>query len=121
MNDFALFDCAHALPDGVREIAPSALASAAPSTRRRLVDVRESHEFTGDLGRVAGAKLVPLGTVTREAVKWDHDDEFVLICRSGGRSGFAARELRALGFTRVINLVGGMLAWNEASLPTEKG
>jgi rhodanese-related sulfurtransferase len=120
MNDYALFDSARALPDGTREILPQALASA-PAGRRRLVDVREEHEFTGELGRVAGSELVPLATVTREAMSWDHADEIVLICRSGGRSGYAARELKALGFPRVINLVGGMLAWNEAKLPVEKG
>jgi rhodanese-related sulfurtransferase len=121
MNDYALFDSARALPDGTREIAPRELATAPASRRRRVVDVREEHEFKGELGRVAGAKLVPLSTVTREAQAWDHQDEIVLVCRSGGRSGFAARELRALGFPRVINLVGGMLAWNEEKLPTEKG
>ena len=119
MNDFSLFESARSLPDGVREVTATDLANAAPSARRRLIDVREAHEFTGELGHVAGSKLAPLSTVTREAMGWDHDDEYVLICRSGGRSGFAARELRALGFTRVINMVGGMLAWNEAQLPTE--
>lgn len=121
MNDYALFDSARALPDGTREIHPQGLASAPAGRRRRLVDVREEHEFTGELGRIAGSKLVPLATVTRESMSWDHGDEIVLICRSGGRSGFAARELKALGFPRVINLVGGMLAWNEAKLPVEKG
>lgn len=121
MNDYALFESARSLPDGTREIMPTELAAAPAGRRRRVVDVREEHEFTGDLGRIAGAKLVPLATVTREAQSWDHQEEIVLVCRSGGRSGFAARELKALGFPRVINLVGGMLAWNEAKLPVEKG
>ena len=121
MNDYALFESARALPDGTREITPKELAAAPASRRRRIVDVREEHEFHGELGRVAGSKLVPLSTVTREAMGWEHLDEIVLVCRSGGRSGFAARELKALGFPRVVNLVGGMLAWNEAKLPVEKG
>ncbi len=121
MNDYALFESARALPDGTREVLPQALASAPAGRRRRLVDVREEHEFTGELGRIAGSRLVPLARVARESMNWDHDDEIVLICRSGGRSGFAARELMALGFRRVINLAGGMLAWNEAKLTVEKG
>jgi rhodanese-related sulfurtransferase len=121
MNDYALFESARALPDGTREITVQGLAGASASRRRRVVDVREAHEFTGELGHIAGAKLVPLSTVTREAQAWDHHEEIVLVCRSGGRSGFAARELKALGFPRVINVVGGMLAWNEAKLPVEKG
>jgi rhodanese-related sulfurtransferase len=120
MNDYALFESAHALPDGTREITPEALAAAPPGTRRRIVDVREEHEFVGELGHIEGSALVPLATVTRDARDWDHLDEVVLVCRSGGRSGFAARELRALGFPRVINLAGGMLAWHEAGLPVER-
>jgi rhodanese-related sulfurtransferase len=40
-----------------------------------------------------------------------------MICRSGARSAQACRSLVALGFTRVMNLRGGMLAWNQAKLP----
>jgi rhodanese-related sulfurtransferase len=45
--------------------------------------------------------------------------EFV-VCRSGGRSARAARQLVALGFKRVINVRGGMLAYDSASLPVER-
>jgi rhodanese-related sulfurtransferase len=120
MNDYALFDSARALPDGTRAITPQELSRAPASRRRRVIDVREEHEFRGELGRIAGAALAPLATVTREANGWDHQDEIVLVCRSGGRSGVAARELRALGFSRVINLVGGMIAWNQAGLSVER-
>lgn len=86
----------------------------------RIVDVREPHEFTGELGHVPGAELVPLALVPLKAPEWDRDKEIVLVCRSGGRSGSAARQLVGLGFTRVINLRGGMLAYNEAKLPVER-
>jgi len=121
MNDYALFDSARALPDGTRELGPSDLAGAPAGRRRRVIDVREEHEFSGELGHIAGSQLVPLGGVAQAANAWDHQDEIVLVCRSGGRSGLAARELKALGFPRVVNLVGGMLAWNAAKLPVERG
>ena len=120
MTEFSRFDAATPLPDGVRELRPAALAGAQGGRHSRLIDVREPHEFDGELGHIAGAELVPLSTVTSACVKWNHADEFVLICRSGGRSGMAALELRALGFERVINLVGGMIAWNNAGLPVER-
>jgi rhodanese-related sulfurtransferase len=44
----------------------------------------------------------------------------VMICRSGNRSGRAAQALASIGFSRVMNLTGGMLAWNAAGLPIEK-
>jgi glyoxylase-like metal-dependent hydrolase (beta-lactamase superfamily II)/rhodanese-related sulfurtransferase len=84
-----------------------------------LVDVREPQEFTGELGHVPGAQLVPLATVADRSESWDRDREIVLVCRSGGRSARAATELAKRGFRHLYNLRGGMLAWNQAQLPVE--
>ena len=54
------------------------------------------------------------------SIRWDADAEIVLICRSGARSGRAAGSLARAGFTRVMNMTGGMLAWNAAQLPVER-
>lgn len=88
--------------------------------RVRLVDVREPDEFTGELGHLEGAELVPLATVAESAASWDRSAEIVLVCRSGGRSGKAAAALANMGFTRLVNMVGGMLAVNEAKLPVSR-
>jgi glyoxylase-like metal-dependent hydrolase (beta-lactamase superfamily II)/rhodanese-related sulfurtransferase len=85
-----------------------------------LVDVREPQEFTGELGHVPGAQLVPLATLLDVAATWDPDREIVLVCRSGGRSARAATELAKKGFRHLYNLRGGMLAWNTAQLPIER-
>jgi rhodanese-related sulfurtransferase len=42
------------------------------------------------------------------------------VCRSGGRSARAAALLASVGFRRPMNMVGGMLAWNEARLAVER-
>lgn len=84
-----------------------------------LVDVREPQEFTGELGHVPGAQLVPLATLLDVAATWDLDREIVLVCRSGGRSARAAATLASKGFRHLYNLRGGMLAWNTARLPIE--
>lgn len=86
----------------------------------RLVDVREAHELDGELGHIRGVEHVPLATVAQAAAAWDRDAEIVVICRSGGRSARAAEQLAALGFRRVLNMAGGMLAWNAAGLPVER-
>lgn len=83
----------------------------------RMIDVREPAEFTGELGHVADAELVPLATVPSAATAWDRRAPIVCICRSGGRSGRAAEALAGMGFADVTNMVGGMLAWNEKKLP----
>ena len=86
----------------------------------RIVDVREPDELLGELGHIDGVEPVPLATVERAASAWDKDAEIVLVCRSGGRSGRAAAALAAMGFRRVMNMTGGMLAWNDAKLPTKQ-
>lgn len=113
-----LFDAARGAPEGYRDLDPAALFAYAGEVA--LVDVREPHEFTGELGHVTGSRLVPLATVVDAAHAWPRDEELVLICRSGNRSGRAAAALAAAGFTRVMNLAGGMLAWNAAGLPIER-
>jgi rhodanese-related sulfurtransferase len=87
----------------------------------RIIDVREPIELRGELGRIAVAESVPLSTVGAAAKGWDRDEELVVVCRSGGRSGRAAAILANLGFRRVTNMTGGMLAWNEAGLGVERG
>ena len=88
-----------------------------------LIDVREPSEFTGELGHIKGAELIPLQTVPkhcnrlRELTK---TKPVVVICRSGGRSGKACEFLCQTGLGQIYNLKGGMLMWNELNFETEK-
>lgn len=103
---------------GYRDVTPAATFAARGTVR--LVDVREPHEFNGDLGHIPGAVLVPLATVAAQARAWDADADVIVVCRSGGRSARAAETLIAAGFHRVMNMTGGMLAYNAAHLPVER-
>ena len=96
----------------VREIASRSL--------KRVIDVREPGEFAGELGHIEGAELVPLATLPEAARTWPRDAELVVVCRSGARSSRAAEVLRELGFERVVNMSGGMTAWNAAGLPVAR-
>jgi rhodanese-related sulfurtransferase len=78
-----------------------------------LVDVREPHE---NAEFNIGGILLPLGDI--QAMMIDEieplkDEEVILYCRSGNRSGQAAMTLEMMGFTNTKNLTGGMLAWQE--------
>jgi sulfur-carrier protein adenylyltransferase/sulfurtransferase len=84
----------------------------------RLVDVREPHEYAA--GHIHGAELVPLATVEATARDWNREQDVVLICRSGARSGRAADLLVSLGFLRVHNMIGGMIAYAAAGLPVTR-
>jgi rhodanese-related sulfurtransferase len=83
-----------------------------------LIDVREYAEYAG--GRVRGARLVPLGDLATRAREIDREKPVYLICRTGRRSSEAQRELCALGFAEVVNVKGGLMAWQEAGYPVER-
>jgi len=85
-----------------------------------VVDVRAAHEFRGPLGRIRGAGLVPLPELAARAGEIPRGRPLLLVCRSGGRSGKACEQLAGLGIGPVVNLAGGMIAWNRAGLPVER-
>lgn len=105
-------------PRGFREVSAVVVHDTMGSAR--IVDVREPHEYTDDLGHIAEALLVPLGELEDAAARWDRRAPIVLVCRSGSRSAIGAVVLVRLGFSAVMNMKGGMLAWNDAELPVSR-
>lgn len=83
-----------------------------------LLDVREHAEFAG--GRVAGAKLVPLGEIGVRHNELDREKTIYVMCRTGRRSAEAQKKLKSLGFSSVVNVVGGFEAWKKESLDFER-
>ena len=83
-----------------------------------LVDVREPNEYAES--HIPGSRLEPLSTFTETYDDLPKDKTLVMQCRSGARSERAARYLLEQGYTDVVNLTGGILAWQEAGLKTEK-
>jgi sulfur dioxygenase len=77
----------------------------------QVLDVREPEEFTGPLGRIPGAVLIPLGELAERADELKKDRPIVAVCRAGGRSAQATLMLQQVGFKKVANLPGGMLRW----------
>lgn len=81
----------------------------------QLVDVRTQEEW--DAGHVAQARHLPLDQLPERA--GEVTDRTVLMCKSGGRSGQATAYLRAQG-RDVVNLDGGITAWQEAGEPVSR-
>jgi len=78
-----------------------------------LIDVREPHEHAEFN---IGGLLHPLGkiqTMQIDELEEMKDQPVYFYCRSGNRSGQACLILETAGFTNTINVVGGMLAWQE--------
>jgi rhodanese-related sulfurtransferase len=85
-----------------------------------LVDVRSQAEF--DSGHILDARHLPQEQVAQaaETLKRFKDKVVITCCESGMRSGAAARVLTTQGFTKVVNLRGGLQAWRTESLPLVK-
>src|SRR5580700_8605581 len=94
---------------GVWEIDPHGLEEHTAAVQ--ILDVREPEEFTGPLGHIKDAILIPLGELAKRAVELSHDRPIVAVCRAGGRSAQATNILQQAGFKDVANLTGGMLRW----------
>lgn len=77
-----------------------------------VIDVREPDEY--DAYNI-GAELIPLGSLmgALDDLEDYKNEEIVIHCRSGARSGKAKEFLKANGFSKVRNLLGGMLEWQE--------
>lgn len=73
-----------------------------------IIDVREVEEVAE--GKIPGAINIPLGLVEFRMHELDKSKEYIMVCRSGGRSGRATEFLEDQGHN-VINMQGGMLSW----------
>ncbi len=76
-----------------------------------LVDVREEREWA--ISDLPDSVKIPLGTLPESLDKLSPDDEIVVYCRTGGRSGNAVHFLQAKGYAKAKNLVGGINKWAE--------
>jgi molybdopterin/thiamine biosynthesis adenylyltransferase/rhodanese-related sulfurtransferase len=84
-----------------------------------VIDVREPHEFA--IAKIPGTRLIPLGTLNEHLHELDTAKTYVVHCKSGARSAKAIGQLRRVGFKRLLNLKGGILAWSrevDPSVPT---
>jgi sulfur dioxygenase len=104
---------------GIWEIDPHALEEHANDVQ--ILDVREADEFSGPLGHIRGARLIPLGALAERAAELSHDRPIVAVCRAGSRSAQATAILREAGFADTANLAGGMLRWRAEGHPVEGG
>lgn len=82
-----------------------------------LIDVRTPQEFAE--GHLPGAENINIhdADFKDQFAKFNKQETIYVYCRSGSRSAKAQHMLQAIGFTRVINLEGGFLAWKAAKKP----
>lgn len=102
---------------GYRSVGPAALAGRDQAGGGYFIDLREPSRF--DAGHLPGAQSVPFDDFLRRVVVEGflaerRHDEVVLVCDNGHMSRVAAAVLAEdEGFTNVVNLRGGMAAWER--------
>ena len=100
------------------EISPRQLAAEMQADPELfLLDVREPFEV--DICSIDGAWLIPLGVLPARFAEVPKDRNVVVQCRSGARSAQAVEFLQKQGYTRVRNLVGGILRWIDEVDPSQ--
>ena len=85
----------------------------------KLIDVRSTREYARG-AHPKGARSVPPELIKSDATGLRRDDDILVICLSGHRSPRLAKRLAGMGFTKVTNVHGGLLAWKKAGLPVKK-
>lgn len=93
----------------MKEISTEALQEKlAAGEQVNLIDVREVEEVKE--GHIPSIVNIPLGLLEFRMHELDKNKPYIMICRSGGRSGQATGFLESHGYD-VTNMVGGMLDW----------
>lgn len=93
----------------MNEITPKEVETKLNAKQKiHLIDVREVDEVKP--GKIPGVIHIPLGLLETRMPELNKKNEYIMVCRSGGRSGRATQYLESYGF-QVVNMVGGMNDW----------
>jgi len=76
-----------------------------------LIDVRTPEEI--EEGKISGATNINIfdADFADKIDEYDRSKTYVMICRSGARSGQACMHMLGMGFENIYNLEGGMMSW----------
>jgi rhodanese-related sulfurtransferase len=102
---------------GTKSTDPASLAERLAEGSVHVLDVRQPSEWRH--GHIRGARNLPLMQLRSRLATLPREKTIVTVCASGHRSAAAARTLQRAGY-QVENLKGGMHAWTQARLPTER-
>ena len=82
-------------------------------TGKVLIDIRTPDEFnSGHLEEAVNINFYDKDFLEQMST-YDKNEALFLYCRSGGRSAKASAKLKDMGFTKIIDLKGGIKAWQK--------
>jgi len=115
--------CSNGNAEGYKDISVASADSLIKADTNVIVlDVRSPDEFASETGHLKNAKLIPVDELERRIGELNayKNKTIVTYCRSGRRSAQASDMLSKKGF-KVVNVEGGISAWNQSGLPTAEG
>lgn len=98
-----------------RVMAPEVAADLANGAPPFLLDVRAPREWHAR--HIEGSRNFPLNRLRDHFSDLPRDRPIVVHCAGGYRSSIAASLLQQQGITRLVEMTGGLAAWDAASLP----
>jgi rhodanese-related sulfurtransferase len=107
------------MPGRIPSISVRDAAAEVEAGSALIVDVRERDEFATE--RVDGVALVPISEFVARFRELPQDRPLLIMCAAGSRSQSATMYLLQNGWPDVRNVVGGIVAWRAAGLPTHGG
>lgn len=114
----AMADCGAAALGRLDALTPSQLHQRlSDGMVVHVLDVREPSEWKE--GLIPGAARIPMYEVLESLERLPRDKPIAIVCAGGQRSSLIGSQLLARGFTDLLNVTGGMKAWNAAGLPVE--
>jgi rhodanese-related sulfurtransferase len=106
---------------GVSEVGPVEATRMLNHDNAVMIDMREDKDYReGHIINAFHAPASKLDNYTGKLEKY-RDQPLIVYCRSGQRSTAVCSKLRKQGFESVYNLKGGVLAWQKAELPLNRG
>lgn len=81
------------------------------------IDVRRPDEWAQ--GTIPGIQRIVLDELPAKLSEMDKDPTYIMVCRSGARSGRACELMQEMGFKDPVNFVGGMLDWYDSGYDLE--
>ena len=110
----------HSKKKGIELVPPAEFAKNIELGKGQLIDVRTPKEYNG--GYIKGAVNMHLYDTDFEQRidTLDKNKPVYVYCKVGGRSAEAVAIMKSKGFRHIVELDGGMDAWNEAKLPVTK-
>src|SRR5258706_6027351 len=107
-------------PAGRRDVVVEEFEKLWKDKKGTVLDVRTAKEF--EAGHIPGAVNIDVNSpeFEKKVAELDKDKPYLVHCASGVRSVRACEKMNRMDFKQLINLQGGIKAWEKAGKPEEK-